>query len=185
MDVIDAAPDLHYVRGTMVRVVEVLRAKGHTEAANDILPRAVGWFENQPPAEKQDENHRVWYARALTLAGRLDEAQRVCDGLVDDFPDVVEYRGLRGFVSASRGDSAQARAEAEWLEQLDRAHLLGAHTQHRGHIAGALGEREEAVNLLRQAFSEGIWYWWWRDSSVETSSLHDYPPFQELMRPKG
>ncbi len=40
--------------------------------------------------------------------------------------------------------------------------------------------------LWRQASAEGYslplpWVWLW----IPYESLHDYPPFQELMRPKG
>jgi tetratricopeptide (TPR) repeat protein len=185
LDAIEVAPDIPRVRNTMVRIVEVLRSNGHEQAAREVLERSIRWFENRPPGEQEGDNHRVWYAGVLFLAGQLNEAQRVCDGLVADFPDNFIYRGLRGVVSASLGDTAQAITDSEWLAALDRRSLLGEQTYYRGAIAGALGHREDALSLLRQSFSEGEWHWWPVRSRVETQSLRDYGPFQELMRPKG
>jgi hypothetical protein len=75
--------------------------------------------------------------------------------------------------------------DAPWLMDLQRPYLWGANTYWRGVIAAALGELEESVILFRQAFSEGQRFWWWMVSMVEAEPLRDYPPFQELMRPKG
>jgi hypothetical protein len=50
---------------------------------------------------------------------------------------------------------------------------------------GALGDRERAVDLLREAFSEREYLYPWDWSRLELDVLRDYPPFQELMRPKG
>jgi hypothetical protein len=56
-------------------------------------------------------------------------------------------------------------------------------------LVGCLGsDGENAVALWRQAFAEGYygayptpfsWHW------IAIEPLRDYPPFQELMRPKG
>ncbi len=95
------------------------------------------------------------------------------------------YRGTRGFFAAMAGDTAQARTDAEWLTTLDRPYLHGVNTLGRAIIAGALGEREEAVRLLRQAFSEGVVYGWYLTWDSAFLPLRDYPPLQELIRPKG
>jgi len=54
-------------------------------------------------------------------------------------------------------------------------------------ISALLGERERAVEFLRKGFAEGLMHWFDVDLHCEIGleSLRDYPPFQELMRPKG
>jgi hypothetical protein len=121
----------------------------------------------------------------LFLAGRDEDAQEVYDTLVDEAPENVSYRGRRAFIAANRGDETQALDDAAWLEDLHRPYLNGQHTWFRGVIAGALGQREEAVRLLRQAYSEGRSYSWYNLVRADLVPLRDYPPFQELMRPKG
>jgi hypothetical protein len=60
-------------------------------------------------------------------------------------------------------------------------------TAGRARIAALLGDREEATALLRPALDQGHDYgytvWVHRDPDLE--SLHDFPPCQELVRPKG
>jgi len=167
-------------------VAECLLGNGHTDAARQLLDRAIDWLEGRPDEEKSTEDHQLYYGLALFHYGRVEEARTVFDSLVEDYADSrfgARNRGLRGFFAAMGGDSAQARRDADWLAALDRPYLRGEHTYWRGVIAGALGERKDAVRLLRQAFSEGryqdpAWY-------SEFSPLRDYAPFQELMRPKG
>lgn len=62
---------------------------------------------------------------------------------------------------------------------------MGAHTLWRARIAAALGEREQAVTLLRSACNEGQAYASWYHRNPDLVVLAEYPPFQELMRPKG
>jgi tetratricopeptide (TPR) repeat protein/tRNA A-37 threonylcarbamoyl transferase component Bud32 len=158
---------------------------GHVDAARQLLSRIISWLEDRPEEEKRTADHHAVYGWALFDYGRIDEAQMVFESLVDDDASKVTYRGVRGFFAAIAGDSAQARTDAGWLATLDRPYLYGGNTYWRAAIAGALGERDEAVNLLRQAFSEGFQHNWtmlWRS---ELSPLRDYPPFQEWLRPKG
>ncbi len=88
-------------------------------------------------------------------------------------------------ICAMSGDSAQARRDAEWLASLSRRYLLGSNTRYRAAITGALGERDEGVSLLREAYSEGYPHWWAHSWNSDFSPLRDHPDFQELMRPKG
>ena len=48
-----------------------------------------------------------------------------------------------------------------------------------------LGEREQAVALLREAFSQGLQHGLQLHLTTDFDALRDYPPFQELLRPRG
>ena len=48
----------------------------------------------------------------------------------------------------------------------------------------AVGESGEAVGLFQRAFNAGLAYGIWIHRDIDLESLRDYPPFQELMRPK-
>jgi len=54
----------------------------------------------------------------------------------------------------------------------------------RARIAALLGDRVEAMALI-QEFDQESWYRWWWQHEIDFESLRDYPPFQELARPKG
>jgi tetratricopeptide (TPR) repeat protein len=185
LDGIEASTSVRYRRRNLVLVVEALQFYGHIEMAHAVAERVVNWFESRSSDEAASTGHRRLYGRALFLAGRLAESQDVLESLVHEYPESVEFRGLRGVIVATRGDSVQALQDAEWLGELNRPYLRGQHKYWTGAIAGALGDRERAVDLLRQAFTEGQYLYPWSWSSLELDVLRDYPPFQELIRPKG
>jgi len=71
------------------------------------------------------------------------------------------------------------------LAAIDRRFLFGGHTYWRACIASLLGEKEQAVALLKEAFSQGCGYGVHLRQAIDLEPLWDYPPFKELLRPKG
>jgi len=71
------------------------------------------------------------------------------------------------------------------LGKLERSFLLGNHLWWQARIASLLGEKERAVGLLREAFSQGLTYGVYLHREIDLEPLWDYPPFKELLRPKG
>lgn len=61
--------------------------------------------------------------------------------------------------------------------------------QYRARIAALLGNRVEAISHLKRAFDEGLMYYpsyrLWRQYRFDFEGMADYPPYQELLRPKG
>ena len=55
----------------------------------------------------------------------------------------------------------------------------------RASIAAVLGEKERAVELLKEAFAKGLTYGSYILADMDLENLRDYEPFKELMRPKG
>jgi serine/threonine protein kinase/tetratricopeptide (TPR) repeat protein len=185
LDSVVTAPVIERSRQAAVEVVEVLRNAGHVAAAREILSLVIQRFETRPPSVATSLHHRLWYGRALYLAGRYDEARRVLDALVVEFPADVPVRGTRAFVAAAGGDSMQATLDARWLEELDRPYLFGENTYWRGVIAAWLGDPDDAVTLLLRAHEQGRRYHWYDFVSTDLEPLRDYGRFQQWMRPKG
>jgi hypothetical protein len=52
-------------------------------------------------------------------------------------------------------------------------------------IAAQLGEREEAVELLRRAFTEGASIGFHAHKDPDLEALWDYPPFRRFIEPRG
>jgi hypothetical protein len=90
-----------------------------------------------------------------------------------------------GVTAARAGDRVTALKVAGELGRLDRKYLFGEHTWCRAAIAANLGEKEKAVELLREAIAQGQPYGSWLHHSFALEPLWDYPPFQELLKPKG
>jgi tetratricopeptide (TPR) repeat protein len=185
---IETAPDAPSVvvnNGMLLWPVELLDFYGHPSAASEIKSRAVTWFEERIADETASPDFMLQYGRSLLLAGNIRLARVVLDSLVITQPEDVEVRGVRGVIASLQSDSVQALEDLRWLEQLDRPYLYGDDLFWRGAINGALGAREQAVNLIREALSRRYYFYVYDWARVELASLHDYEPFLELTRPKG
>ena len=88
-------------------------------------------------------------------------------------------------MAARRGDHEEARRISDGLSDLADPYNHGRHTYWQACIAAQLGERERAMLLLRDAFSQGRRFDLWLHRDMDLEPLHDYPPFQEFLRPKG
>ncbi len=63
--------------------------------------------------------------------------------------------------------------------------MWGMHTLERARIAAVLEDRDHAMDLLRRAIDQGVYDATLLHRDIDFESLRDYPPFQELLRPKG
>jgi hypothetical protein len=162
------------------------RRLGHSDAAQTMLNRAIGWYDAVLPETKSSAAWRWSYAWALYVADRMDEAYYVVKSLAEEFPEDLEYRGLSGVLAACRGDREEARRVSQWLEALERPYLRGEDMIWRSMIAAALGDNENAVALVKQSVAQGMTYpGAWNLGQLVFEPLRDYPPFREFIRPKG
>ena len=149
-----------------------------------MLERAIKWFESRSQEELETEGQRYILARVLYTAERWEEAKHIFTLLHKEFPDNVDYLAYLGMLAARRGDRDEAQKISSQLENIKRPYLWGDHTYGQACIAALLGEKENAVNLLREALSQGVTYWSLHpDMNLEP--LSDYPAFKELVKPKG
>jgi hypothetical protein len=125
------------------------------------------------------------HVEALRYAERWQEAVQLLRPVVADGSDAPRVIGILGGLAGRLGDREGAIEAAEKLRRLDRPYLFGGHTYRRACIAAVLGEQENAVALLRQAIAEGLEYGQFLHIEIDLEPLWDYPPFQELIEPKG
>jgi tetratricopeptide (TPR) repeat protein len=169
----------------MERAALELRAHGHAEAASAAPDRAIRWYQERPAEERATEARRYGLARALYLAGRGEECETLFGQLAAEKPNDPNYLGYRGVLSAGRGDRREAERLSAALASLRQPDLRGQHTLWRARIASILGQRAQAVALLGEALHQGQQYGAFVHTIPQFAPLRDYPPFQELLRPKG
>jgi tetratricopeptide (TPR) repeat protein len=168
----------------MLRAGRELRAHGFKEDAIRVLDQALGWFESRPDQEKASEGNRYDQARTLYVLERWDEAGTMFTALHSESPENINYLGYLGAVAARKGEKTEALQFSRQIEEDKRPYLFGNPTYWRARIAALLGDKEASVNLLRQATKEG--YTYYRIHPTEDfESLADYPPYVQLMKPKG
>jgi tetratricopeptide (TPR) repeat protein len=164
-----------------------LRAHGYEDQAMTLLDEAIRWYESQSP-EKLD-SLRGSYALTLYHVRRWDRAKIIYEDLAEKSPkDSASgwgYESALGLIAARQGDRTRAMEVSEWLKDLKLPYLFGANTYQRACIATVLGEKEQAVALVKESFLQGSEFSIGVHRDFDFESLWDYPPFIEFLKPKG
>jgi tetratricopeptide (TPR) repeat protein len=173
--------------GLVMAVVAMeLRAHGHRDAAEEMAARSVGWCEAHSTVleEGNDGEEMHWYVYALWIAGRLETLDELIANLPDTGINGLQRTAVRGWIAARRGDHEKAMQISDSVLEGDDYHRSWV-TYRRASIAAHLGDKERAVDLLTQAFSNGYVYSQLPHADPGFEPLWDYPPFQDLIRPNG
>ena len=160
-----------------------LRAHGRREASLKLAGRAYQWAG--------DRQERL--PGSLYLAERWEEARTAFEARAKEQPDELRWQGYLGTLAARRGDRAEALRISEELRRIERPYLYGENIYQRARIAAQLGQKDEAVNLLREAISQGwsgpLVYGMFSYANachreMDFEPLHGYPAYEELIKPK-
>jgi DNA-binding SARP family transcriptional activator len=160
-----------------------LSAHGHAEAAARTRDAAIAWYARRPEGEQPHHRHAL--ARTLYEAARWNEARALFEDLATEQPGNVQFLGHLGALAARRGDRAEAERISTALASSLQPYLRGGHTLWRARVAAQLGEHEQALHLLREAFSEGQPYGVWVHTDPDLVPLRHLSSFRQLIRPKG
>ncbi len=169
----------------LVSLATELRFHGHAGEADRVLERAFEWYDQLPESEIIPNDYLL--AIPLAKAGREDDALRLLEVVSASRPargwsELPIFLASFGVIAAIRGDTLEARAYYERLEEHEEA---GDGLFYQAVIAAHLGEKDLAVRLLGRAHAKGASIHGWEHSSGFFEPLWNYPPFQELVRPKG
>jgi tetratricopeptide (TPR) repeat protein len=157
------------------------RVHGDSATAARLAEKAAAWYAAHPvPTPPRDRS--LDEGLALYLTGRFADAAGHFDRAARDTMN-LDGAGYLALTHAALGDRPRAEVMADSLGSLQREWLFGSHLRWRGAILGALGQREKAVELLRQAAGQGEYLDWWHFTPA-LNALRGYPPFEELIRPR-
>ena len=169
--------------GSMRLTALELNAHGYPEEASLLLERVIRWYENRPVEE--ESRWREPLATTLYAARKWEEARALFEELAAGDPENITYKGYLGCIAARTGNHEQARQISGVLTATEIPYLREMVTYWRAAIAAVIGSKDQAVTLLRKAFGQGLAHGLWLHRDINFESLHDFPPFQEWMRPKG
>ncbi len=167
-----------------------LRGHGHPDDARRMADRAASRLIERPEEQRSREECET-LVHALLGAERWQEALPFLAKLQEERPgEDVTWMGLRAVAAQRNGDGALAARFDETLRRLDRPYLFGRNIFARAGLAAHRGEKEKAVGLFRQAlaqgyFSEDAGASFFAHRALELAPLLGYPPFEELVKPKG
>jgi tRNA A-37 threonylcarbamoyl transferase component Bud32 len=159
-----------------------LIAHGASSHGKRLLAESLEWQRARPLVGPAAE---LFLAESYMLVGELDEAERLLIILENRQPGSIFVRGIAGTLAARRGDRARAMELSDWLAALDVPYHRYRTTYRRARIAAQLGDLGDALQLLRQAYSEGALFWAELHADPDLAPLWDYEPFREFLRPRG
>jgi tRNA A-37 threonylcarbamoyl transferase component Bud32/tetratricopeptide (TPR) repeat protein len=168
----------------LINAVRELRAHGHREHSLELAMRTLERYRHLPPDVAAAESTQAYLASVLYAAEQWAQSERIAQALAGKSPDSPDYMGLLGAIAARRGDRVRAQSSSESLRRLSRPYLFGNHTRWRARIAALSGEGALAVDLLREAISQGAYFTIEMHRDMDLEPLKDDPGFRELTRPK-
>lgn len=164
-----------------------LHAHGHPAEARELASLAATWFDRNDAEVRHRIDVSLRKAFALTLLGRVDEAERLMKAAIGSDTSDTRPRGLLGRLYARQGRMQEMRAELAWLEALPAERLQGAPTYERAAITVNLGREhwDEAIAMLELSLKQGQGFGIRRRLHyfADWLPLHAYPPFKRIVTP--
>jgi tetratricopeptide (TPR) repeat protein len=160
-----------------------LRAHGHPEAAQRVLERVIAWYgvDGVNDATREDFPCSRPHFSVFYYAGRWDEARAGYQHLLAGDSTSLKAHAALGALAVRRGDLAEADRMDAWLA--GRPHSANA-TYSRARLAALRGDGKRAVELLRQAFDQGLKWRMYLHLDPDFESLRHYTPYSTLIQPK-
>ena len=160
------------------------RARGEGPVI-DYAQRAVQWYRNKAAGSVAGEGSSADLPmRSMTRRnGRRPGASSGSYPLKD--PEDIDHLAWLGILAARLGDRGRPRGSRNGSRpSISRFSSAGLSTIGLA-SPRILGEREQAVSLLREAFAQGAPYSVNVLSDMDLEPLRDYGPFKKLMEPKA
>ena len=149
------------------------------------MERVDAWFElgSEISNATVDLLPCMWhFFSASYYLGRWDKARAAYQELLARDSASLKAHAALGALAIRQGDQAEARRMDQWLQgQAGNSRA----TQARARLAALRGDRAGAVSLLQRAFDQGLNGRMFVHIDPDFESLLDYPPYRELIRPKG
>ena len=184
-DTLPIAVSVSGTPGAAIRAAaEELRAHGSRSESIALARRGVAWYRSRPADVLATPGNRYALAMTLYVAEDWEEAGALASALIKEQPGSSAYNALMGAIAARRGDHGIATKHLAALGRLP-SETDGTVELRRAQLAALLGEKEQAVALLRDAFARGLSMTLALHRQMDFETLRGFAPFDELMRPKG
>jgi len=148
------------------------------DAARPLFERARAWYVTEDPSNAPMLGYIDHELGDDRRARAALEAYATSDSTA---PDAI---GLLGVITLGVGDTAAARHLAARLAADRRPYGFGEAPLAEARIQAALGNRDEALELLSRAFREGLAHDHWMHTTRELWVLKDDPRYVAMVRPK-
>jgi tetratricopeptide (TPR) repeat protein len=175
---------LHMSQGLLSFSLE-LRVHGHVKEGREVARQAAAWLRQKENEKALTSEESFNLARIMAAAEQWDDAEKLATSLASQDPKNVGCAGLLGVLHARRGNGAKARKISEKLQGSKQPYLFGEHTLWRARIAAQVGEKEEALRLLREAFAQGNAFGVWLHRDIYLEPLRGFPAYEGFAQPQA
>ena len=155
-----------------------LGVHGYAEESKAAIRQTIEWYQVHP-----DNKHRFELAQAYYVAEQYDMSHEIIKKLIVEDSCNIDFQGFLGTIAARKGNLEKAEMISMYLANQDRLYLFGRHTCWRARIAAISGDEVLAIQLLRDAISQGFDYYSIHEI-LDFYSLHAYLPYKDLIKPK-
>jgi len=162
-----------------------LRAHGHPTEARQAFERAERWYASRPANERATPGNRRGVARVLASLERWNDARAAYAALYKADSLTVEHLGALGVLSARLGRMAEADSIGARLVDDARPYTFGAPRLWAARIAAVKGDPGAAAAFIHQARREGYARLYLIHADQDFETLHDFPAFREILRPRS
>jgi tetratricopeptide (TPR) repeat protein len=184
-DIFNLEYDSLYSPGFILEIIaRELKKQGYRDLSSEVLNRGVDWQKTFQP------NRKYLIASLLYVDEQWEEAKVILETLIEQEPENIKYKGFLGKIYAKLGEKEAALNIYGWLESLELEYRRYLPFKFQAEIMAGLGEKEKAVDLLREAYRKGLIYgpgmlfrpevFW----NIDVEKLKGYPPYEEFQRPK-
>jgi len=169
----------------MFVAAQELRTHGRAVDSHQMLERAITWQTGRCAAEQTSFTDRLLLVRMHHEAGQWRDAAAMLHELERDHAGDDAVRGAAGTLAARSGDGPVARVALAALRARTGRFHFGRHLMWGARIAAALGDRDNALSMLRGAFARGYPHGVELHTDFDLMALQGDERFRELLRPKG
>jgi tetratricopeptide (TPR) repeat protein len=158
-----------------------LQAHGYPEAARRVRERIIAWYGPAiNDATRDDTPCMAAYFSVFYYTGRWDAARAGYEHRLAEDSTSIKAHAALGALAVRRGDKAEADRMEAWLA----AHEGARTTRARARMAALRGDRQRAVDLLREAFEQRLAGRMFLHLDPDFASLRDFPAYRELLGPE-
>jgi tetratricopeptide (TPR) repeat protein len=158
-----------------------LQAHGYPEAARRVRERIIAWYGAAiNDATRDDTPCMAAYFSVFYYTGRWDAARAGYEHRLAEDSTSIKAHAALGALAVRRGDKAEADRMEAWLA----AHGGARTTRARARMAALRGDRQRAVDLLREAFEQRLAGRMFLHLDPDFASLRDFPAYRELLGPE-
>jgi DNA-binding SARP family transcriptional activator len=169
----------------MFVAAQELRTHGHAVDGRQLLERAIAWQRERCAAEQASFSDRLLLVRMHHEGGQWRDAAAMLHELEREHAGEDAVLGAAGTLAAHSGNVPAASAALAALRARTGRFHFGRHLMWGARIAAVLGERDDALSMMRGAFARGYPYGVELHTDFDLMTLARDERFRELLRPKG